>query len=125
MFDKLQSKIEEDNKSGNVQGVSSMHYFVRENDGQIHLYERVHTVLGDMFEISPEWEQVEQSSAKQIERLLEEEKYLYTFADNVKLFLKSTYPEPTTHEFMVMAKYNLMIENMVEEYVRHEITKIV
>ena len=57
--------------------------------------------------------------------LLEEEKYLYTFADNVKLFLKSTYPEPTTHEFMVMAKYNLMIENMVEEYVRHEITKIV
>ena len=29
--------------------------------------------------------------------LLEEEKYLYEFADIVRLYLKDTYPEPKTH----------------------------
>lgn len=57
--------------------------------------------------------------------LLEEEKYLYEFADIVRLYLKDTYPEPKTHEFIVMAKYNQMIDYMVEEFVRSEITKIV
>ena len=53
------------------------------------------------------------------------EKYLYKFADMVRLYLKDTYPEPKTHEFIVMAKYNQMIDSMVEEFVRSEITKIV
>lgn len=53
--------------------------------------------------------------------LLEEEKYLYEFADIVRLYLKDTYPEPKTHEFIVMAKYNQMIDSMVEEFVRNEI----
>mgnify|MGYP003293591709 CR=1 FL=1 len=44
--------------------------------------------------------------------LLEEEKYLYKFADMVKLYLKDTYPEPKTHEFIVMAKYNQMIDSL-------------
>lgn len=57
--------------------------------------------------------------------LLAEEKYLYEFADMVRLYLKDTYPEPITHEFIVMAKYNQMIDSMVEEYVRNEIMKIV
>lgn len=57
--------------------------------------------------------------------LLEEEKYLYEFADIVRLYLKDTCPEPKTHEFIVMAKYNQMIDSMVEEFVRNEITKIV
>lgn len=57
--------------------------------------------------------------------LLEEEKYLYEFADIVRLYLKDTYPEPKTHEFIVIAKYNKMIDSMVEEFVRNEITKIV
>lgn len=57
--------------------------------------------------------------------LLEEEKYLYGFADIVRLYLKDTYPEPKTHEFIVMAKYNQIIDSMVEEFVRSEITKIV
>lgn len=57
--------------------------------------------------------------------LLGEEKYLYKFADMVRLYLKDTYPEPKTHEFIVMAKYNQMIDSMVEEYVKSEITKIV
>lgn len=57
--------------------------------------------------------------------LYEEEKYLYEFANMVKLFLKEQYPEPKTHEFIVMAQYNNMIDNMVEEYVRNEIMKIV
>ena len=57
--------------------------------------------------------------------LYDEEKYLYKFADMVRLYLKNTYPEPKTHEFIVMAQYNNMIDNMVEEYVRNEIMKIV
>lgn len=57
--------------------------------------------------------------------LYEEEKYLYDFADMVRLFLKEQYPEPKTHEFIVLAQYNNMIANMVEEYVRSEIIKIV
>ena len=57
--------------------------------------------------------------------LLEEEKYLCKFADMVRLYLRSTYPEPKTHEFIIMAKYNNMIESMVEEFVRNEITRIV
>ena len=57
--------------------------------------------------------------------LYEEEKYLYEFADMVRLFLKEQYPEPKTHEFIVITQYNNMIDNMVEEYVRSEIMKIV
>lgn len=57
--------------------------------------------------------------------LIEEEKYLYEFADMVRLYLKDTYPEPKTDEFIIMAKYNQMIDSMVEEFVRSEITKIV
>lgn len=43
----------------------------------------------------------------------------------VRLYLKDTYIGPKTLEFIVMAKYNQMIDNMVEEFVRNEITKIV
>lgn len=57
--------------------------------------------------------------------LYEEEKYLYEFANMVRLFLKEQYLEPKTHEFIIMAQYNNMIDNMVEEYVRSEIMKIV
>ena len=57
--------------------------------------------------------------------LYDEEKYLYKYADMVRLYLKNTYPEPKTHEFIVIAQYNNMIDNMVEEYVRNEIMKIV
>ena len=57
--------------------------------------------------------------------LLAEEKYLYEFADMVRLYLKDTYLEPKTHEFIVMAKYNQMIDSMVEKFVRSEITRIV
>ena len=57
--------------------------------------------------------------------LYDEEKYLYKYADMVRLFLKNHHPEPKTHEFIVMAQYNSMIDNMVEEYVRNEIMKIV
>ena len=56
--------------------------------------------------------------------LYEEEKYLYKYANMVKLYLKETYSEPKTNEFLVMARYNNMIESMVEEYVRSEIMKV-
>ena len=57
--------------------------------------------------------------------LYDKEKYLYKYADMVRLFLKHQHPEPKTHEFIVMAQYNNMIDNMVEEYMRNEIMKIV
>ena len=57
--------------------------------------------------------------------LYAEEEYLYKYAYMVRLFLKHKYPEPKTHEFIVIAQYNDMIDNMVEEYVRNEIMKIV
>ena len=43
----------------------------------------------------------------------------------VQILLKHKYPEPKTHEFIVIVQYNNMIDNMVEEYVRNEIIKIV
>lgn len=57
--------------------------------------------------------------------LYDEERYLYKYSDMVRLFLKCQHPKPKTHEFIVMAQYNNMIDNMVEEYVRNEIMKIV
>ena len=57
--------------------------------------------------------------------LYDEEKYLYKYADMVRLFLKYQHPEPKTHEFIVMAQYNNMIDNMVKDYVINEIMKIV
>ena len=57
--------------------------------------------------------------------LYDKEEYLYKYADMVRLFLKHRHPEPKTHEFIVMAQYNNMIDSMVEEFVRNEITKIV
>lgn len=56
--------------------------------------------------------------------LYEEEKYLYQYADTIKLHFKKNYPEPKTHEFVVMARYNNMIESMVDEYIRSEIMRI-
>lgn len=56
--------------------------------------------------------------------LYEEEKYLYQYANVIKSYLKKSYPDPKTHEFLIMAKYNNMIESMVDEYVRIEIIRI-
>lgn len=57
--------------------------------------------------------------------LYDEEKYLYKYANMVRLFLKHQHPEPKTHEFILIAQYNNMIDNMAEEYVKNEIMKIV
>lgn len=46
--------------------------------------------------------------------LYDEEKYLYKYADMVGLFLKSQHPEPKTHEFIVLAQYNNMVDSMQE-----------
>lgn len=56
--------------------------------------------------------------------LYEEEKYLCQYADSVKSYLKKSYPEPQTHGFLVMARYNNMIESMIGEYIRSEIMRI-
>lgn len=56
--------------------------------------------------------------------LYDEEKYLYKYTDMVRLFLKHQHPVAKTHEFIVKAQYNNMIDNMVEEYVRNEIMKM-
>ena len=53
--------------------------------------------------------------------LYKEEKYLYKYADIVELSLKQQYPEPKTHNFIIMAQYN----NIVKECVISAIMKIV
>lgn len=60
-----------------------------------------------------------------MEYLEKEEEYLYNYSEMVRLYVKTTHPQPKTHEFIVMAKYNQMIESIVDEYVRSEIRKIV
>ena len=52
-------------------------------------------------------------------------KYLHELDNIVRLYLKHTYPEPKTHEFIVISKYNQIIDSIVEEFVRGEIMKIV
>lgn len=51
--------------------------------------------------------------------------FLRKYSIILKKYLKDTYPAPKIHKFIVMAKYNQMIDSMVEEFVRSEITKIV
>ena len=49
--------------------------------------------------------------------LYKKEKELIKYKTSIEKQLKQTYPEPKTNEFVVMARYNNMIESMVEEYV--------
>ena len=53
--------------------------------------------------------------------LYEKEKELIEYKAFIKKQLKQTYPEPNTNEFIVMARYNKMIESIVEEYVLNKI----
>lgn len=57
--------------------------------------------------------------------LLQIQKYLYDYENIIRLYLKDTYPEPKTNEFIVMARYNNMIDSIVDEYVMKEIEEIV
>ena len=52
------------------------------------------------------------------------EKELLEYSASIKKQLKETYPIPKTNEFIVMARYNNMIESMVEEYVLNKIENI-
>ena len=56
--------------------------------------------------------------------LYEKEKELIEYKSFIEEELKQTYPEPKTNEFIVMARYNNMIESMVEEYVLNKIKTI-
>lgn len=56
--------------------------------------------------------------------LYEKEKELLEYSASIKKQLKETYPIPKTNEFIVMARYNNMIESMVEEYVLNKIENI-
>ena len=49
--------------------------------------------------------------------LYKKEKELIEYKAFIEKQLKQTYPEPKTNEFIVMVRYNNMIESMVEEYV--------
>ena len=50
-----------------------------------------------------------------IEKLLEREKEIIRQKDIIIKQLKEKNPEPKTKEFIVMVKYNQMIESIVEE----------
>ena len=53
--------------------------------------------------------------------LYKKEKALIKYKTLIEKQLRQTYPEPKTNEFIVMARYNNMIESMVEEYVLNKI----
>jgi len=53
--------------------------------------------------------------------LYEKENELIEYSASIEKKLKETYPVPKTNEFIVMARYNNMIESMVEEYVLNKI----
>ncbi|MBR5227780.1 MAG: hypothetical protein IKV94_03990 [Clostridia bacterium] len=52
-------------------------------------------------------------------------KYLTNYLDRLKESIAKQYPAPKTNEFLVMVKYNQMIENLVHEYMVNEITNII
>lgn len=56
--------------------------------------------------------------------LYEKEKELTEYSDSIEKQLKETYPIPKTNEFVVMARYNNMIESMVEEYVLNKMESL-
>ena len=49
--------------------------------------------------------------------LYKKEKELIEYKAFIEKQLKQTYPEPKTNEFIVIARYNNMIESIAEEYV--------
>lgn len=55
--------------------------------------------------------------------LYEKEKELIEYKAFIEKQLKQTYSEPKTNEFIVMARYNNIIESMVEEYVLNKINQ--
>lgn len=57
--------------------------------------------------------------------LYKKENELIEYANNTKKQLKEIYPEPKTHEFVVMVRYNNMIESMIDEYVYDVLLKII
>ena len=57
--------------------------------------------------------------------LYKKEKELIEYKAFIEKQLKQTYPEPKTNEFIVMARYNNMIESIVEEYVNNRIKNII
>ena len=56
-----------------------------------------------------------------MERLLTREDEIISKKHKLEKELKLKYPRPTTNEFLVVAKYNQMIEEMVEELLQEEI----
>ena len=60
-----------------------------------------------------------------LERYVEiQNEYLANYLNRLKESITKQYPAPKTNEFLVMVKYNQMIENLVQEYMLNEITNI-
>ena len=53
--------------------------------------------------------------------LYEKENELIKYKTLIEKQLKQTYPKPKTNEFIVITRYNNMIESIVEEYVFNKI----
>ena len=50
-----------------------------------------------------------------MDKLLDRENEIRKYRDTIQKQLEEKYPKPVTNEFIVMAKYNQMIESMTEE----------
>ena len=56
-----------------------------------------------------------------MQKLLEREKEIINKKHLIEKELKQKYPKPQTNEFIVLARYNQMIEGLAEELLKEEI----
>ena len=56
-----------------------------------------------------------------MQKLLEREKEIINKKHIIEKELKQKYPKPQTNEFIVLARYNQMIEGLAEELLKEEI----
>lgn len=65
------------------------------------------------------------TNINKLERYIEiQNKYLTNYLDKIKESITKQYPAPKTNGFLVMVKYNQMMENLIHEYMLNEITDI-
>lgn len=56
-----------------------------------------------------------------MDRLLDREKEILDKKHKIEKQLKEKYPKPVTSEFIVIARYNYMIEEITEELLKEEV----
>lgn len=131
-LERLNQQIEKDNES--VLGVSGHDYFIRESDGRIVLYSRVHTVLGDQYERKQEEIDLEKEYYTRVRQLIEDRDYdaleelIKDKIDSYKLYIDVLKQDNKQYEEVATAITSLLsrtepgvsvdLGNIVDELIR-------